>query len=224
MQNTRDGKGTLPRRTTAEAVADQLRLEIHSGQLLPGARLMQGEVSERLGVSTTPVREAFALLQADGLVRLDPHRGAVVYMPTLEELLELMEIREVLENHALVKAAQNITPKSIKSMQTTLNQMRKADANVRADHHRGFHHLVFQHAGNPRLSTMIAGLRDACTMHWPGREPEAEDVEHQQMIEALTKGDTKAMVALNRAHLRTTRDAGVAYLKSRDYGASPDQH
>src|SRR4030088_2067598 len=91
---------TFSKRTTAKAVAAELRNEIYRGQIPPGARLMQADIAERFGVSTTPVREAFAMLQADGLVRLDSHRGAVVFQPTAQELLELFEIRELLEGFA----------------------------------------------------------------------------------------------------------------------------
>ena len=70
---------TVPgRNTTAKMVAGMLRDQIQEGGLAPGTRLRQNEIAERFGVSTTPVREAFAQLQAEGLVRIDPHRGAVV--------------------------------------------------------------------------------------------------------------------------------------------------
>ena len=72
-------KTVLGRNTTAKMVAGMLRDQIQDGGLAPGTRLRQNEIAERFGVSTTPVREAFAQLQAEGLVRIDPHRGAVVF-------------------------------------------------------------------------------------------------------------------------------------------------
>src|SRR5688572_20697813 len=90
-------------RTAAEAVATRLRQEIQAGEHAPGTPLRQTEVARRLGVSTTPVREAFALLQADGLVRIDRYRGAVVFRPTAEELRDAYEIREALELLAVGK-------------------------------------------------------------------------------------------------------------------------
>jgi DNA-binding GntR family transcriptional regulator len=94
----------LDRDTTAKVVAERLRDEIQDGTLSPGTRLRQNEVARRFGVSTTPVREAFAQLQAEGLVRIDPHRGAVVFRPTTDDLVEFYEIREVLESLAVVRA------------------------------------------------------------------------------------------------------------------------
>ena len=94
----------LMRRTASEAVSERLRAEIQRGDLPPGTRLRQGEVAARFGVSTTPVREAFALLQAQGLVRIDPHRGAIVFLPTAKDAQELYEIRIALETLAIGRA------------------------------------------------------------------------------------------------------------------------
>ncbi|MBA2288118.1 MAG: GntR family transcriptional regulator [Ktedonobacteraceae bacterium] len=75
----RIGKGSanpiLTKLTIAEQIAAALRHEIVTGQLAAGTRLPQIETAQRFGVSTTPVREAFGLLQSDGLVQIDPHRG-----------------------------------------------------------------------------------------------------------------------------------------------------
>src|ERR671916_2913622 len=105
------------RRTTSEEVASRLREEILRGDLEPGRRLRQGEVAERFGVSTTPVREAFALLQAQGLVRVDPHKGAIVFHPTAEDLRHLYEIREALEVLAIEKSMQNLSQDQLAKLQ-----------------------------------------------------------------------------------------------------------
>src|SRR5918997_1170374 len=76
--------------------------------LAPGTRLRQNDVAKRFGVSTTPVREAFAQLQAEGLVRIDPHRGAVVFHPSVDDVLEFYEIREALESLAVGHAIRKI--------------------------------------------------------------------------------------------------------------------
>src|SRR4051812_42489881 len=84
-------------RTVAGLVAERLREEIVAGDLPAGSRLRQVEIARRFGVSTTPVREALAALQREGLVRLHPQRGAVVFVPTVEDLREHYEIRAALE-------------------------------------------------------------------------------------------------------------------------------
>src|SRR3954451_11856795 len=84
-------------RTIAGQVAERLRAEIVAGERAPGCRLPQVEIARSFGVSTTPVREALAMLQQEGLVRLHPQRGAVVFLPSVDDLREHYEIRAALE-------------------------------------------------------------------------------------------------------------------------------
>ena len=90
----RGGVTALAKVTIPEQIAAALRQDIVTGWLTAGVRLRQVEIAQRFGVSTTPVREAFALLQSDGLVRLDTHRGVTVFLPTMQDLIEHYEIRK----------------------------------------------------------------------------------------------------------------------------------
>jgi DNA-binding transcriptional regulator YhcF (GntR family) len=90
--------GPGPKRQTAhQYVVESLRNAIVEGVLTPGTRLIQAAIAEELEVSTTPVREALQDLAAEGLVRLDPHRGAIVYGFDLAECREIYELRMLLE-------------------------------------------------------------------------------------------------------------------------------
>ena len=100
---------TAPR-TVAGQVAEHLKAEILAGDRAPGTRLPQVEIARTLGVSTTPVREALAALQREGLVRLHPQRGAVVFLPSVDDLREHYEIRAALESLAAAKAAEHFEP------------------------------------------------------------------------------------------------------------------
>ncbi|HEV2661690.1 MAG TPA: GntR family transcriptional regulator, partial [Ktedonobacteraceae bacterium] len=95
------GKGNtstpLTKLTIAEQIAAALRKEITTGHLAAGTHLPQVEIAQRFGVSTTPVREAFGLLQSEGLVQIDTHRGVTVFLPTVQDLVEHYEIRMALE-------------------------------------------------------------------------------------------------------------------------------
>ena len=97
-------------RTIAEAIASALRSDITSGRLRAGERLRQVPLANRFNVSTTPVREAFAILQHEGLVRMHPQRGATVFVPSTEDLHEHYEIRAALEALAVELAAANFEP------------------------------------------------------------------------------------------------------------------
>jgi DNA-binding GntR family transcriptional regulator len=152
----------LGRDTTAKVVAGMLRDEIQDGGLAPGTRLRQNEVAGRFGVSTTPVREAFAQLQAEGLVRIDPHRGAVVFHPTAEDLLEYYEIREVLESLAVRHAIERLTPAIAKNLNELIDRMRRTtDARRWLRLNDEFHLKLYECARRPHLSSLIDNLRDA---------------------------------------------------------------
>jgi DNA-binding GntR family transcriptional regulator len=200
---------TLERDTTAKAVAERLRDEIQHGALAPGTRLRQNEVAGRFGVSTTPVREAFAQLQAEGLVRIDPHRGAVVFHPTTEDLLEFYEIREVLESLAVARAISRLRPDIVKELASLVDRMRRADDARRwLELNDEFHLRLYACAGRPRLSALIENLRDASTpyiyMYVAGRHPsERANEEHQALLDACVRGDEEAARAAIREHLRS---------------------
>src|SRR5262245_19072648 len=117
----------LGRDTTAKVVAERLREEIQHGTLAAGSRLRQNDVAQRFGVSTTPVREAFAQLQAEGLVRIDPHRGAVVFHPSVDDVLEFYEIREALESLAVTHAIPSLQPDVASDLEGLIERMRKTE-------------------------------------------------------------------------------------------------
>jgi DNA-binding GntR family transcriptional regulator len=200
----------IGRSTTAKIVAAKLRDEIHGGVLAPGTRLRQNEVAERFGVSTTPVREAFAQLQAEGLVRIDPHRGAVVFHPTAADVLEYYEIREALETLAVSHAAARVTPELAADLGELLERMRRTKDPRRWLHMNDeFHLKLYEAAGRPRLSSLIANLRDASSpyiyMFVANKKPTDEaNAEHEQILDACVRRDSRAAQRAVRGHLRHT--------------------
>src|ERR1700758_5301580 len=113
-----------PMMTRAQIVTDQLREAIQSGELAAGTPLMQTEVAKQLGVSTTPVREAFAVLLREGLLVGDPHRGAVVFRPTIADLQETYGRPLALEPLATELAVPNLTDVDFEDLDTLLDKMR----------------------------------------------------------------------------------------------------
>src|SRR4051794_34082705 len=98
----------LQLQTASKAVAAFLRAQIVRGNLHPGSRLRQTDIAKRLGVSTTPVREALASLQAERLVQIASHRGAVVFAPTEDDMAQCFAIRRVLEPLAAGEAVPRV--------------------------------------------------------------------------------------------------------------------
>jgi DNA-binding GntR family transcriptional regulator len=216
----------LLRRTASEAVAEQLRAQILTGELKPGARLRQAEVAERFGVSTTPVREAFALLQAQGLVRIDPHKGAIVFHPTADDARELYEIRVALETLAIGRAMRNLGPEEIEDLKSIFEEMKQVEGtDAWFGLHNRFHMLLYNSSGMPRLATTIANMRDASSSYInlfvaKGRGMDVSEKGHQEILEACMQRDTKRAKRAVGEHLRVTMEVLVESLEttSDDWG------
>ncbi len=139
---------TFTKLTITEQIAAALRNEIVTGQLLAGTRLLQIETAQRFGVSTTPVREAFGLLQRDGLVQIDTHRGVTVFLPTIEDLIEHYEIRMALEILAAEKAARRFQAEDAPPLMALLDEMRTtSEAALYVERNQQFHLNLYRLAG-----------------------------------------------------------------------------
>src|SRR3712207_6289172 len=183
-------------RTISGAVAARLRQEIIAGELPANSRLRQVEIARRLGVSTTPVREALAALQREGLVPLPPQRGAVAVLPSVEDLREHYEIRIALAELAVAKAAERFEPEWAAPLEALLAEMRTSPPAGRyLALNQQFHSELYARSGRERLVEMIAGLRDASSAYlnifratddFPA---EGLDAEHHEILEACVARD-----------------------------------
>jgi len=214
---------TLERDTTAKVVAERLREEIQTGSLAPGTRLRQNDVAKRFGVSTTPVREAFAQLQAEGLVRIDPHRGAVVFHPSVDDVLEFYEIREALESLAVAQAIPKLDAGAAEELADLIERMRHAeDPRAWLQLNDEFHLRLYESAGRPRLSALIDNLRDASAPYihmFVASRPlnERANEEHQEVLDACVAGNVRAAERAIREHLRhASRDLAAFLSKQED--------
>jgi len=197
----------LERETTAKVVAELLRKEIQDGTLPPGTRLRQNDVADRFEVSTTPVREAFAQLQAEGLIRVDPHRGAVVFRPTVRDLIQAYEIRGVLESLAVRLATPRVTPEIGRQLFDLIERMdRTTDPRRWVRLNDEFHLRLYACADRPQLSALISNLRDASSpyisMFVSSTKLEDESsAEHRQILDACLAGDADAAEKAVQRHL-----------------------
>lgn len=195
------------RKTAHEFVRDVLRKAILSGELTGSTRLVQAELAATLEVSTTPVREALRDLASEGLIRFDPHRGAVVEELSRDEVNEVYAIRKVLEPLALSQALPNLTDGHLDLLQRLHKKMiDEPQAAEWVDINRNFHMMIYESAG-PRLSNIIRGLLDASLMYIgaslkevPNLREEANS-DHSAILDALTRRDLEAATAAVVDHL-----------------------
>lgn len=153
------------RKTARDLVADYLREHIHSGNFEPGHKLNVSVVADELGVSHTPTREAFQLLDSEGLVQVDAYRGARVSELSADEYQEIFLMRLGLEELAARLGAENITDSEVEAARQELSAMKDAakrddiDAFVR--HDQEFHRIHYSSSGRRRLGERILSLRSA---------------------------------------------------------------
>jgi DNA-binding GntR family transcriptional regulator len=199
------------RKRIADELAERLRAEISSGARAPGSRVRQAEVAAQYNVSTTPVREAFVMLEREGLLVGSPHRGMVVFRPTVDDLQELYEMRIPLEAAATEKAVENMTPELLAELEEILRLMDRA-ADDRAAYgalNRRFHSTLYGAAGRPRLERLIDDLRDASAAYmrmYQTIAPSARDTQpdHEAIVDACRARAPKRAAKAMSVHLTHT--------------------
>ncbi|WP_375763363.1 GntR family transcriptional regulator [Bradyrhizobium sp. Pha-3] len=213
-----------------EQVLQRVRAEIISGQSLPGTMYSVPSLAASLGVSSTPVREALLELSRGGLVEPMRNRGFKVVEPTLTELRNLFDMREVLELHAAVLVAAN-PPKDLTIVRGWADQIARAvetdDVQLYLEADRNYHREFIAAAGNDLLTDTVMGLRDKMRLYGissrAGHERQQASVpEHYRLIELALAGDTEALTALLRTHIRSWEPIFVdALLRSKEHAREP---
>jgi DNA-binding GntR family transcriptional regulator len=206
------------RTTATRELINRLRQEIYGGVHLPGARLRQGALATRFGVSTTPVREALSALQAEGLVTVDPHRGAVVVQPSPDDVRESFAIREVLETLALESAIPVISDAELDQLQAYIHEMQGVSTyEAWAQLNETFHRELYEASRRRRLCDLIESLR-VSSQHFialalSGRVPGEEvDAEHQAILDACRARNIQAARAALHRHIDHTGQRTLEHL------------
>ncbi|WP_127506599.1 GntR family transcriptional regulator [Actinoplanes solisilvae] len=198
-------------RAAAEQVAESLRDEILAGVFPSGARLGEAELAGRLSVSRTPVREALSRLAAEGLVEIQPNRGARVVTRTPDELREIFEIRLRLEPYAVCRAVPRLTARQLDELDdlaTTMVTVGRSSTLV--DLNRCFHGLFIDAAGSPPLAQALRAVTHAAVVHQNFHDYSEDALDrslrhHVEMVAAARAGDGEWAEAIMRAHLCNAR-------------------
>ena len=205
--------GTEQPQTAAERAHAALADAIVSGALAPGALITEGEHSAALGMSRTPVREAFLRLSSEGLLRLYPKKGAVVTVEDDAAVRQLLEARVMLESESVrafahgpqtVVAATRALDRILEDQQRAVNA-RDPLAFARADH--AFHAAVAAASGNAltgafygQISPRLERLTHTIVRQGEGNLPRFLS-DHRRLITFLARGDAAAYAVLLRTHV-----------------------
>lgn len=200
------GHGSAP-----DTVREALRLAISSGELAPGYQLRQDELAERFGTSRIPVREALRQLEAEGFVTFLPNRGAVVSDLSIDEVIELLEIRVALECHALRLAIPAMGEVDLDEAKAILRSYDEEPDPVKwGAFNWKFHETLYAPCNRPRLLSMIEAnyghvsrFTRALVSRATGKErPQRE---HYQLLEFCSAGEIEKAVRLLREHIVETQ-------------------
>lgn len=201
--------------TRAEWVDSLLRRAILQGELVPGEKLVAERLAEQWGVSATPLRETFQRLAGEGLVVIEPQRGARVAPLSVEEAAEIYELRLLLDPVALQRsmAAGAGDPAFAEEVRRAHDTVAGRHRTLGAYHeaHRAFHLTLLSRCPNRRLVRQVAQLLEhSQRFHAAGavsvRRGDAA-AEHRELVDAVVRGDRRTAVAVLRAHLHATLDA-----------------
>ncbi|MGH3328253.1 MAG: GntR family transcriptional regulator [Streptomycetales bacterium] len=193
---------------------ETLRRVILNGELAGGTRLVQADLAKQLGVSTTPVREALRDLATEGLIRLDPHRGAIVRELKLDEVREIYELRKLLEPVSIRRAVERITSARLDEAAELAAGMEAQDDPARwVELNRAFHAVFASASDSPRLETILEGLRDSAAVYVGlsikirPRQMTGGNADHRALLKAVRRGDADAAAGIEVRHLESTMRA-----------------
>jgi len=197
----------------------RLRDAIATGRLKPGARVLESELARLLGMSRTPIREAIAALETDGLVAVDGARGRVVAQLDYQSVMELYAVIEVLESTGAAMAARHASDMEIGALREMLGMEERIlkDAGRLADHNRRFHEAIYHCSHNRYMVKLLQYLQTAKLLLQPvGRtgdeRRETALPEHRAIVAAIEAHDPAAAEAAMRRHIRLAQQARIKLL------------
>lgn len=203
---------TLPE-PLAELVVERLRSLIVTQELADGTRLRERQLADRLGVSRTPLRDALKVLAAEGLVRIEPKRGAMVRHPSPAEIEEKLSVLAVLEGFAGECAARLATDAEIAGIGHLHDELTAAfERQDRADYFRvnqDIHRAIVATARNETLAKVHAQLNAQLAFYrWKGsadRELWVTAIaEHARLLTLLRDRDAAGLAVALRSHVAST--------------------
>ncbi len=193
-------------------VYERVRDEIVSGALRPGEQLVEARIAADLGVSKTPVREALIRLQRDGLVEIEPYRGARVLEPSATDIREILELRLLIECQIARDLAAHRPAGVLKALESSVAESRTAlatgDTPRVLDSLTAFSDILAEACGNSRMLKLLVDLRSVLlvigktSLRAPGRE-ERSIAEHEAIVAAIRNGDEEEAATATARHIHS---------------------
>ena len=198
-----------------EMVYEELKMQILKGSIIPGTRMMEVELAEEMGVSRTPIREAIRKLEKEGLVTIEPRRGAYASMISTEDMVEILEVRQDLEGLAAYFAADRMTKGQMEELKQVSNSYNEAvmQGNMEAmiKHDTRFHHIIVESCRNKILVQMIEQLQELVLRFryiYYDNFKRAENMpeEHEAIVAAIAEGNADKARAAADIHIERLKE------------------
>ena len=210
-----------------EQTLDVLREAILTGELKPGQSLTEMELSNQLGVSRAPIREALRILNTEGLIETIPYHGTTVRELTRTDIEELYSMRILLETFAVERIITENNPDNLAKLNSMVDEMERAgnqgDLNEVNEIDRHFHDTLIEMSQHSLLTSMwqMVGMRVRQVMALTNAQN--EDLtqiarNHIPLLEAIKKQDTKKAIKLLKKHIASAGD-----LIAEDWNPQPDE-
>lgn len=208
-----------------DVVFHTLRDAILKGELKPGERLMEMHLANKLGVSRTPIREAIRMLEQEGLAVTIPRRGAQVAKMTEKDLEDVLEIRDALDELAVIGACENINDEELAQLREAMRHfegiVRTGDVRRIVEADEGFHNVIYMASHNPKLVNIIKNLREQ--MYRYRYEYLKDDSryaqlveEHAAIVDGLTRRDAAFVKKIMHTHLENQVEAVRTVIRSQE--------
>ena len=197
-------------RPLREIVYEELKRQILVGEIAPGTRMMEVELAEDMGVSRTPVREAIRKLEKEGLVTIEPRRGAYASDISIKDMVDVLEVRQMLEGMAASMAAQKVTEEEkldfVEANSAYKNAVKKGNIEEIIRYDELFHQLILSYSGNKTLNQLLSqvqelALRFRYIYYDDFSRYENMPVEHEEIEEAIISGDTQKAKVVAEEHV-----------------------
>lgn len=196
----------IKRGDTSRTAAKRIREMIVEGRFADGSPLRQERLAEELGVSRVPLREALRLLETEGLIELRSNRGAVVKLPTPDEIAQLAEMRAKIEGWLLSIAIDFARPKDIEKLEGLLEKMASCSDEDWSGYNMQFHSALLAPANREIVIQQLKGLHRRLfeRFHLPilrARNRQRQEREHVEILEAFRRKDVDTAVEKLEAHI-----------------------
>lgn len=205
-----------------DVVFNTLREAILQGELVPGERLMEKQLAEKLGVSRTPIREAIRKLELEGLIIMVPRKGAEVAKITEKDIKDVLEVRAVLESLAVKLACEKMDGEGIEELEKLKDEFAEAARNKEVEvlikKDVEFHDAIFNSTDNEKLIQIINNLREQIYRFRVKYIKRMDDYttlvkEHQEIVNGIKNKDKNLAKEIAIRHIENQSKAVIKMLK-----------